>query len=47
MLECGYEIDFSEIDYNEILKASKKAVLDDTYQIELLKKSCKKYSDKF
>ena len=42
MLECGYEIDFSEIDYNEILKASKKAVLDDTYQIELLKKSCKK-----
>lgn len=42
MLECGYEIDFSEIDYNEILKASKEAVLDDAYQIELLKKSCKK-----
>lgn len=40
MLECGYEIDFSKIDYNEILKASKKAILDDEYQIQLLKKSC-------
>ena len=42
MLECGYEIDFSKIEYDEIIKASKEAILDDTYQIELLKKSCKK-----
>ena len=42
MLECGYEIDFSKIDYDEILKASKKAILDETYQINLLMKSCKK-----
>lgn len=42
MLECGYEIDFSTIDYDEILKASKKAILDETYQINLLKKSCNK-----
>ena len=42
MLECGYEIDFSKIDYEEILTASKKAILDETYQINLLMKSCKK-----
>lgn len=42
MLECGYEIDFSKIEYDEVIKASKEAILDDTYQIELLKKSCKK-----
>ena len=42
MLECGYEIDFSKIDYEDILEASKRAVLDDTYQIDILKKSCKK-----
>ena len=40
--ECGYDIDFSKIDYNEILKASKEAILDDSFQIKLLKKSCKK-----
>ena len=37
--ECGYDIDFSKIDYDEILKASKEAILDDSFQIELLKKS--------
>ena len=42
MLECGYEIDFSKIEYDEVIEASKEAILDDTYQIELLKKSCKK-----
>ena len=42
MLECGYEIDFSKIEYDEVIKASKEAILDDTYQIELLKKSWKK-----
>lgn len=42
MIECGYEIDFSKIEYDEVIKASKEAILDDTYQIELLKKSCKK-----
>lgn len=40
--ECGYDIDFSEIDYDDILKASKEAILDDSFQIKLLKKSCKK-----
>ena len=40
--ECGYDIDFSKIDYDEILKASKEAILDDSFQIELLKKSCVK-----
>ena len=40
--ECGYDIDFSKIDYDEILKASKEAILDDIFQIELLKKSCVK-----
>lgn len=40
MLECGYEIDFSKIDYNEILKASKMAILDDSYQIQILRNSC-------
>ena len=42
MLECGYEIDFSKIDYNEILKASKMAILDDSYQIQILRNSCTK-----
>ncbi len=42
MLECGYEIDFSKINYDEILEASRKAILDDSYQIEILNKSCKK-----
>lgn len=40
--ECGYDIDFSKIDYDEILKASKEAILDDSFQIELLKKICVK-----
>lgn len=38
--ECGYDIDFSKIDYDEILKASKEAIFDDNFQIKLLKKSC-------
>lgn len=41
MKECGYKIDFSKIAYEEILKASRKAVLDDSYQVEILKNSTK------
>ncbi len=37
--ECGYDIDFSKIDYKEILQTSKKAILDDKFQIDLLKRS--------
>ena len=40
--ECGYYIDFSKIDYDEILKASKSAIFDDSYQIDILKKAVKK-----
>ena len=40
--ECGYYIDFSKIDYDEILKASKSAIFDDSYQIYILKKAVKK-----
>lgn len=39
--ECGYYIDFSKIDYDEILKASKSAIFDDSYQIDILKKAVK------
>src|SRR5574344_967033 len=39
MLECGYQINFSNINYDEILEASRRAVLDDSYQIEIIRKS--------
>lgn len=39
--DLGYEINWFLIDYNDILKASIKAVIDETEQIELLKKSIK------
>lgn len=35
----GLDIDFSKIEYEEIIKVSKLAVIDDKEQIELLKKS--------
>ena len=40
--ELGYKIDFIKIDYNEIMNASKHAVIDDVEQIKLLKKYVKK-----
>lgn len=40
--ELGYEINWFLIDYDDILKVSKKAVIDETEQIKLLKKSIKK-----
>lgn len=36
--ELGYDVDFSKVDYNIILNVSKEAVIDDTNQINLLKK---------
>lgn len=39
--DLGYEINWFLIDYNEILRASIKAVIDETEQIELLKRSIK------
>lgn len=38
----GYEINWYLIDYSDILKASIKAVIDDSEQIELLRNSIKK-----
>ena len=40
--ECGYEVDFLNVDYNLILKASILAVIDDKEQIKLLKDIVKK-----
>ena len=40
--ELGYDIKWFKIDYNDILNASIKAVIDDSEQIELLKKSIEK-----
>lgn len=40
--ELEYDIKWFKIDYNDILKASIKAVVDDSEQIELLKKSIEK-----
>lgn len=40
--KLGYEINWFEIDYNDILKASMLAVIDDAEQIKLLKKSIKR-----
>lgn len=39
--EIGYDINFFEIDYNDILNASIKAVIDDFSQINLLKRYVK------
>ena len=39
---CGYEVNFSNVDYELILDVSRKAVIDDTKQVELLKKILKK-----
>ena len=38
----GYEIDFFSIDYDKIVEASKIAVIDESKQIELLKKFIRK-----
>lgn len=40
--KLGYKINFFDIDYNKILEASRLAVIDDTYQINLLKHSIKR-----
>ena len=37
--EVGLEIDFSKIEYQEIIKVSKLAVIDDKEQVQLLRKS--------
>lgn len=37
--ELGYKINFSNIDYDEIVRVSKLAVIDETEQIELLRKN--------
>lgn len=39
---CGYDVNFSNVDYELILDVSRKAVVDDTEQIELLKNILKK-----
>lgn len=44
--DLGYEINWFLIDYNEILKASIKAVIDEKDQILLLKKSIKVKEDR-
>jgi len=44
--DLGYEINWFLIDYNEILKASIKAVIDEEDQILLLKKSIKVKEDR-
>lgn len=40
--KLGFEINWFEIDYNYILRASMLAVIDDSEQIELLRKSIKR-----
>lgn len=40
--KLGYKINFQNIDYDEIMRASKLAVIDETEQIKLLKKHIKK-----
>jgi cell filamentation protein len=39
---CGYEVNFFDVEYEKILSVSKKAVIDDKEQIELLKNILKK-----
>lgn len=40
--DCGYVIDWYEINHDDILKASIKAVFDETEQIKMLRRSVKK-----
>ncbi len=40
--DCGYVIDWYEINHDDILKASKMAIFDETEQIKLLRRSVKK-----
>lgn len=40
--DCGYAIDWYEINHDDILRAAKMAVLDETEQIKMLKRSIKK-----
>lgn len=42
LYELGYDINFSEIPYEEVIRASKLAIVDDSEQILLLKNSIKK-----
>jgi len=44
--KLGFEINWFEIDYNDILRASMLAVIDDSEQIELLRKSIKRKMDR-
>lgn len=41
---CGYEVNFQNVEYDIILDVSRRAVVDDTNQVELLKKILKKIS---
>ena len=40
--DCGYAIDWYEINHDDILKAAKLAVLDEKEQIKMLRRSIKK-----
>lgn len=40
--DCGYVIDWYEINHDDILRASKKAIVDETEQIKMLRRSVKK-----
>ena len=40
--DCGYVIDWYEINHDDILKVSKKAIFDETGQIKMLRRSIKK-----
>ncbi len=40
--DCGYVIDWYEINHDDILRASKKAIFDEAEQIKLLRRSIKK-----
>ena len=40
--KLGFKINWFKIDYNDILRASMLAVIDDTEQIELLRKNIKR-----
>lgn len=40
--DCGYVIDWYEINHDDILRASMKAVVDETEQIKMLRRSIKK-----
>ena len=40
--DCGYLIDWYEINHDDILRASKKAIFDESEQIKMLRRSIKK-----